>query len=122
MFPRIKEDVHSHFLIIGNYYNGEREIEKTKILIDTGASCNHIQADKCEIIRSITSPHVYKNYDGQTLECNLKVEILIRLQIITFLVDCYKDNKMQGNGHYDILLGNSFLDRLDKYKITKEGI
>ena len=29
---------------------------------------------------------------------------------------------MQGNGHYDILLGNSFLDRLDKYKITKEGI
>ena len=47
-----------------------------------------------------------KNYDGQTLECNLKVEIPIRLQGITFLVDCYKDNRMQGNGHYDILLGN----------------
>ena len=46
----------------------------------------------------------------------------IRLQGITFLVDCYKDNIMQGNGHYDILLGNSFLDILDKYKITKEGI
>ena len=38
------------------------------------------------------------------------------------LVDCYKDNRMQGNGHYDILLGNSFLDILDKYKITREGI
>ena len=38
------------------------------------------------------------------------------------LVDCYKDNRMQGNGHYGILLENSFLDRLDKYKITKEGI
>ena len=50
------------------------------------------------------------------------MEIPIRLQGITFLVYCYKDNRMQGNGHYDILLGNSFLDRLDKYKITKEGI
>ena len=38
------------------------------------------------------------------------------------MVDCYKDNIMQENGHYDILLGNSFLDRLDKYKITKEGL
>ena len=67
IFQRIREDVHSHFLIIGNYYNGEREVEETKILIDTCASCNHIQADKCEIIGSITSPYVYKNYDGQTL-------------------------------------------------------
>ena len=74
------------------------------------------------MIGSITSPYVYKNYGGQTLECNLKVEIPIRLQGITFLVDCYKDNIMQGNRHYDILLGNSFLDRLDKYKITKKGI
>ena len=71
---------------------------------------------------SITSPYVYKNYDGQTLECNLHVEIPIRLQGVTFIVDCYKDNRMQRNGHYDILLGNSFLDRLDKYKITREGI
>ena len=38
----IREEVHSPFLILGNYYNGEREIEDTKILIDTGASCNHI--------------------------------------------------------------------------------
>ena len=60
-FQIIREDVHSLFLIKGNYYNGEREVEKTKILIDTGASCNHIQADKCEIIGSITSPYVYKN-------------------------------------------------------------
>ena len=29
---------------------------------------------------------------------------------------------MQGNKYYDVLLENSFLDRLDKYKITKEGI
>ena len=109
-------------MIKGNYYNGEREVEEIRILIYTGASCNHIQADKCEIIRSITSPYVFKNYDGLTVEYNLKVEIPIRLQGITFLVDCYKDNRMQRNEHYDILLGNSFLDRLDKYKITKEGI
>ena len=32
--------------------------------MDTGASCNHIQADKCEIIGSIISPYVYKNYDS----------------------------------------------------------
>ena len=121
-FQRIREDVHSPFLIKGNYYNGEREVEETKILIDIGASCNHIQADKCEIIGSITTSYVYKNYDGKKLECNLKVEMPIRLQGITFLVDCYKDNRMQGNGHYDILLGNSFLDILDKYKITKERI
>ena len=89
-FQRIREEVHSPFLIKGNYYNGKIEVEKTKILIDTGARCNHIQADKCEIIGSITSPYVFKNYDGQTLECNLKVEIPIRLQGITFLVDCYK--------------------------------
>ena len=74
------------------------------------------------MIGTLTSPYVYKNYDGQTLECNLKVEIPISLQGITFLVVCYKDNRMQGNGHYDILLGNSFVDRLDNYKITKEGI
>ena len=55
-FQKIREDVHSHFLIKGNYYNGEREIENIKILIDIGASCNHIQADKCEIIGNITSP------------------------------------------------------------------
>ena len=121
-FQRIREDVYSPFLIKGNYYNGEREVEETKFLIDTGVNCNHIQAGKCEMIGNITSPFVYKNYDGQTLECNLKVEIPIRLQEIAFLVDCYKYNKMQGNGHYDILLGNSFLERLDKYKITKEGI
>ena len=72
-FQRIREDVHSPFLIKGNYYNGEREVEKTKILIDIGASCNHIQADKCEIIGSITTSYLYKNYDGQKLECNLKV-------------------------------------------------
>ena len=120
-FQRIK-DVHSPFPIKGNYYNGKREVEKTKILIDTCASCNHIQADKCEIIGSITSSYVYKNYDGQTLEYNIKVEISIRLQEITFLVDCYKDNIMQRNGHYAILIGNSFLNILDKYKITKEGI
>ena len=46
------------------------------------------------MIGSITSLYVFKNYDGQTLECNLKVEIPIRLQGITFLVDCYKDDKM----------------------------
>ena len=41
-FRRIREEVHPPFLIKGNYYNGEREVEETKILIDTGASCNHI--------------------------------------------------------------------------------
>ena len=66
-FQRIREEVHSPFLIKGNYYNGKREVEETKILIDTGASCNHIQADKCEMIGNITSSYVYKNYDGQTL-------------------------------------------------------
>ena len=66
-FQRIREYVYSHFLLKGNYYNGEREVEETKILINTGSSCNHIQADKCEIIGNITSPYVYKNYDGQTL-------------------------------------------------------
>ena len=111
----IREEVHSPFLILGNYYNGERDIEGTKILIDTGASCNHIQANKCEMTRYITSPYIFKNYDDQTLECNLKVEIPIRLQGITFLVNCYKDDRKQGNGHYDILLGNNFLDRLGKY-------
>ena len=50
----IKEEVHSPFLIIGNYYNGEIEIENTQILIDTCASCNHVQVDKCEMTRSIT--------------------------------------------------------------------
>ena len=96
-FQNIREEVHSPLLIKGNYYNGEREVEETKFLINTGASCNHIQADKCEMMGSITSPYVFKNYDGQTLKCNLKVEIPIRLQGITFSVNCYKDNKMQGN-------------------------
>ena len=66
-FQIIREDVHSLFSIKGNYYNGEREVEETRILIDTGANCNHIQADKCEMIRNVTSPYVFKNYDGQTL-------------------------------------------------------
>ena len=35
-FQRIREDVHSPFSIKGNYYNGEREVEETKILIDIG--------------------------------------------------------------------------------------
>ena len=93
-----REDVHLPFLILGNYYNGEREIEDTKILIDTGASCNHIQANKYKMIRSITSPYIFKNYDGQTLEYNLKVEILIRLQGIvifkSFLLKELKDSKI----------------------------
>ena len=59
-FQKIREEVHSPFLIIGNYYNVEREVEETKILLDTGASCYHIQADKCEMIGSITSPYVLK--------------------------------------------------------------
>ena len=37
-FQIIRENVHSPFLIKGNYYNGEREVEETKILIDTGVS------------------------------------------------------------------------------------
>ena len=97
-------------------------MEKEKLRIQKGASCNYIQADRCEMIGSITNSYVFKNYDDQTLECNLKVEILIRLQGITFLVDCYKDYRMQRIEHYDIILGNSFLDKLDKYKITKELI
>ena len=59
----IREEVHSHFLILGNYYNREREIEETKILIDMGASYNHIQVDKCKMIESITSPYIFKNFD-----------------------------------------------------------
>ena len=43
-FQKISEEVYSPFLIKVNYYNGEREVEETRILIDTGASCNHIQA------------------------------------------------------------------------------
>ena len=58
----IREEVHSHFLILRNYYNREREIEETKILIDTGASYNHIQADKCKMIGSITSPYIFKKF------------------------------------------------------------
>ena len=54
------------------------------------------------MIGNITSPYVFKNYDGQTSEYNLKVEIPIKLQGVTFLVDCYKYNRMQGNEHYDI--------------------
>ena len=94
-----REEVHPPFLISGNYYNEEKEIEDTNILIDKDASCNYFQANRCEMIGNITSSHIFKNYDGQTLKCNLKVEIPIRLQGITFLVDCYKDNRMQGNGH-----------------------
>ena len=56
-FQKIREDVHSPFLIRGNYYNEEREVEETKILIDIGASCNHIQVDKCEMMGSIT--HIF---------------------------------------------------------------
>ena len=52
----IREEIHSPFLILENYYDGEREVEETKIFIDTSASCNHIQADKCEMIGSITKP------------------------------------------------------------------
>ena len=78
IFQRIREDVHSPFLIKENYYNREREVEETRILIDTGASCNHIQADKCEMIGNKTNPNVFKNYNGQTLKCNLKIEISIR--------------------------------------------
>ena len=74
----ISEEVHSPFLIIENYYNGEREIENTKILIDISVSSNHTQADRCEMIGSITSSYVFKNYDDQILEYNLKVEIPIR--------------------------------------------
>ena len=77
-FQRIREDVHSPFLIKENYYNREKEVEETRILIDTGASCNHIQANKCEMIGNITNPYVFKNYNGQTLKCNLKIEISIR--------------------------------------------
>ena len=58
-FQRISEDVHSPFLIKENYYNGEREVEETIILIDTSISCNHIQANKCEMIGNITSPCVF---------------------------------------------------------------
>ena len=66
-FQKIREEVHSPFLIRGNYYNEEKEVEETKILINTSASYNNIQADYYEIIGSITSPYVFKNYDGQSL-------------------------------------------------------
>ena len=54
-FQKIREEVHSPFLIRGDYYNGEREVEEKKMLIDTCASYNHIQADKREMIGSITN-------------------------------------------------------------------
>ena len=31
----VREEVHSLFLILGNYYNGEKEVEETKILVET---------------------------------------------------------------------------------------
>ena len=52
-FQIIREEVHPPFLIKGNYYNGERKVEETKILIDTGANCNHIQADKCKTLENL---------------------------------------------------------------------
>ena len=39
-FQRIRENVHSLFLIKEYYYNGEREVEETRILIDTGKEQN----------------------------------------------------------------------------------
>ena len=47
-------------------------------------------------------------------------EVHIKLGEKEIVVSCYIDSKMSG-GTYHLLLGNSFLDALDNYKITKDG-
>lgn len=118
----IQNKNNSVYGIKGKFFNGNKWINEIKILIDTGASQNHI----CSLIdegikKKKVEPYSYRDFEGKINSCDIIGQVQIKLGNLLLSIECYIDNNMNFDEH-PILLGNSFLNSLDNYKIDKEGI
>ncbi|KAG5582418.1 hypothetical protein H5410_053045 [Solanum commersonii] len=102
--------------IKGRIFNGS-EWKNQEILIQTGATANHIKGILIEGIHIYEGKqYTYQTFEGNNFSCKNMVDLLIQLDTIRITVPCYITNH---ESDQDLILGNLFLNKLEDYSIGK---
>ncbi|KAG5587599.1 hypothetical protein H5410_048033 [Solanum commersonii] len=105
--------------IKGRIFNGS-EWKNQEILIQTGATANHIKGILIEGIQIYEGKqYTYQTFEGNNYSCKNMVDLPIQLDTIRITVPCYITNH---ESDQDLILGNLFLNKLEDYSIGKNGI
>ncbi|KAG5603814.1 hypothetical protein H5410_025306 [Solanum commersonii] len=105
--------------IKGRIFNGI-EWKYQEILIQTGATANHVKSILLDGISIYEGKqYTYKTFEGNNFSCKNMVDLPIQLDTIRITVSCYITNH---ESDQDLILGNLFLNKLEDYSIGKNGI
>ncbi|KAG5586830.1 hypothetical protein H5410_047264 [Solanum commersonii] len=105
--------------IMGRIYNGT-EWKSQEILIQTGATANHIKGMIIEGLQIYEgNPYNYKTFEGNNFSCKKMIDLPIQLDTIRITVPCYITNH---ESDQNLILGNLFLNSLEDYSRGRNGI
>lgn len=105
--------------INGRIFNGT-EWKNQEILIQTGATANHVKGILIDGLLIYEGEHyTYKTFEGNNFSCKNMVSLPIQLDTIRITVPCYITNH---ESDQELILGNLFLNKLEDYSIGKNGI
>ncbi|KAG5579041.1 hypothetical protein H5410_049668, partial [Solanum commersonii] len=97
--------------IKGRIFNGY-EWKNQEILIQTGATANHIKGILIEGIQIYEGKqYTYQTFEGNNYSCKNMVDLPIQLDTIRITVPCYITNH---ESDQDLILGNLFLNSIGK--------
>ena len=110
--------------IFGQYFNGIDYTTKIPILVDTGTSHNYMNHTKNKglLIKEKEIPYQYTDFNGNKHICKQEVKVPIIIEGFRIIVSCYIDSFMTTDPEKHIVLGNSFLNDLEYYKIEKHKV
>ncbi|KAG5575922.1 hypothetical protein H5410_056056 [Solanum commersonii] len=104
---------------IGRIFNGS-EWKNQEILIQTGATANHIKGILIDGIQIYEGKqYTYQTFEGNNFSYKNMVDLPIQLDTIKKTVPCCITNH---ESDQDLILGNLFLNKLEDYSIGKNGI
>ena len=110
--------------ILGQYFNGIDYTTKIHILLDTGTSHNYMNHTKNKglLVKEKEIPYEYTDFNGNKHICKQEVKVPIIIEGLRIIVACYIDSFMTTDPEKHIVLGNSFLNDLEYYKIEPNKI
>ena len=110
--------------ILGQYFNGIDYTTKIHILLDTGTSHNYMNHTKNKglLVKEKEIPYEYTDFNGNKHIYKQEVRVPIIIEGLRIIVTCYIDSFMITDPEKHIVLGNSFLNDLEYYKIEPNKI
>ena len=110
--------------ILEQYFNGIDYTTKIPILIYIGTSHNYMNHTKNKglLIKEKEIPYEYTDFNDNKHICKQEVKVPIIIEGLRIIVSCYIDSFMTTDLEKHIVLGNSFLNDLEYYKIEKHKI